>query len=1081
MKSLHGAGSHHVMRSPSHHSQHNSSWRRTLLETNSNDQAFDPSDFEDVRCEIQATGYHLTSVLMNPRETLLDNIFDEFAAEQSLPLEYQSSLSIGSNSLFSPSTHSTFHSSTHTSIPTSTSSQGNGTVVLSLTATETEQMNRFIRKMQQVFKIYLGAHGAEVLQKALFPTNPGRKIAETTSPRGNRQPKKSSAEELALCYIHVPDLFFRPDFSLMKQEMFNQVISPSVPSDKYSHQQRHNASEVAQEKLSYYLDLVEVALLRQIWSRSPAFFRALDNLKGLQHDVHDAIKELKQVRYRMYQLSEHSVAPAMKIPSIHKRHQNSLALQTKLEQMTLWIQGRANILVLLEVEDYFSAHELLFFTKRIYNEHLKGIQAIKPLALQLKEIEAGVNEVLCNKFVTMAIQWTEASPFLDSNGKNPVGGNNQSGKSVSALDFYLDELTTGIQSTKAIDRRAVLIQEQHELCTRLLHSLVANEALLPALNLYKNRLIDGLKLIIRTCVMEYISNFDPTMGMDDSPWEGGSFESFGEGSLDNMRNSGGNGNTPYVQRIRDMSTENFLSCLSMCFEHIMTSLKKAEDFHSVLVRNLSTKAETNKSSIEDLINDDISSNGFGNTPKYGGSTGENTPSNSAVSEAMKTLDDASKEKLTSFSKAVLQNACDVVQKNVAQLINYRRDINAKFEPYRMKFLWEISLTFVLCLENCAASTATVIRQCLQTQTKAFLEYLHESYKNRMVSTLDSERWVQCDVTAERQREIDRLSSGKAFLVANNNSSSSTPSGGLGVGSAPGSSAEDNSGIVKKKEKDSRPAVVDGVDYRIVWSVLLLVEIVLGYLDIAFHFPPVTPDVISKIVEQVRLFNIRTNQLVLGAQAIQSAARLKSISAKHLAIAGRSLALFIALLPHIRAALVAQIPPKHQVLLTEMDRVSHDLFEHHTAIVAKFVSIVGDTIEASAIKLRQVDWDRSLANNSSSHGGEGEDSTHSVNATPNISCEYFEEMARNISTLHKVLLTILPPEQIQDVFFRIFGLLNRRVPAHFEEIMPSSVAGRQRILDEVTHLVSTLARLKHVDATILTGQLEESMRKKFTRV
>jgi vacuolar protein sorting-associated protein 54 len=463
--------------------------------------------------------------------------------------------------------------------------------------------------------------------------------------------------------------------------------------------------------------------------------------------------------------------------------------------------------------------------------------------------------------------------------------------------------------------------------------------------------------------------------------------------------------------------------------------------------------------------------------------------NSAVFEAMKTLDESSKEKLISFSKAVLQNACDVVQKNVAQLINYRRDINAKFDPYQMKFLWEISLTFVLCLENCATSTATGFRHCLQTQTKAFLQYLHESYKNRMVATLDSERWVHCDVTPDRQREIDRLSSGKAFL-ATNNTSSYTSSGGLGgtngVGSTPGNSAEEsNNGIMKKKEKDNRPALVDGVEYQIVWSVLLLVEIVLSYLDIAFHFPPVTPDVISKIVEQVRLFNIRTNQLVLGAQAIQSAARLKSISAKHLAIAGRSLDLFIALFPHIRAALVAQIPPKHQSLLTEMDRVSHDLFEHHTAIAAKFVSIVGDTIEASAIKLRQVDWDRPLANNSSSHRGEGEDSTHSRNAAilppaPNISCEYFEDMTKNISTLHKVLLTLLPPEQIQDVFFRIFGMLNRRVPAHFEEIMPSSVAGQQRILDEVTHLVSTLARLKHVDATILTGQLEESMRKKFAR-
>jgi hypothetical protein len=62
MKSLHGGSSHHKERTPSSYSQHNSIWRRTLVETNGNDQVLDPSDFEDVRCEIQATGYHLVRI-----------------------------------------------------------------------------------------------------------------------------------------------------------------------------------------------------------------------------------------------------------------------------------------------------------------------------------------------------------------------------------------------------------------------------------------------------------------------------------------------------------------------------------------------------------------------------------------------------------------------------------------------------------------------------------------------------------------------------------------------------------------------------------------------------------------------------------------------------------------------------------------------------------------------------------------------------------------------------------------------------------------------------------------------------------
>ena len=51
----------------------------------------------------------------------------------------------------------------------------------------------------------------------------------------------------------------------------------------------------------------------------------------------------------------------------------------------------------------------------------------------------------------------------------------------------------------------------------------------------------------------------------------------------------------------------------------------------------------------------------------------------------------------------------------------------------------------------------------------------------------------------------------------------------------------------------------------VWSSLLLTEVVLGYLEISFSFAPVTTDVIVKAVELMKLFDTRTKQLVLGAQ------------------------------------------------------------------------------------------------------------------------------------------------------------------------------------------------------------------------
>jgi hypothetical protein len=68
--------------------------RRVIMrpEQGEDEEILDADNFQDIRMELAATGHNLTSVLINPRETYLENFFDEFAAEQSAPLEYASPL-----------------------------------------------------------------------------------------------------------------------------------------------------------------------------------------------------------------------------------------------------------------------------------------------------------------------------------------------------------------------------------------------------------------------------------------------------------------------------------------------------------------------------------------------------------------------------------------------------------------------------------------------------------------------------------------------------------------------------------------------------------------------------------------------------------------------------------------------------------------------------------------------------------------------------------------------------------------------------------------------------------------------------
>lgn len=336
-------------------------------------------------------------MLINPRESIFDDIFDEFALEQSTPLEYDSPLAVAAgtqSSIFSLSSHSTSSAlnrsnggSQHGSANTSTSTRSsvhshhslhgknstngrnsnNGSLhassaLYTTTPAEDVQLDQFVLRLKKIFVTYQAIHGIdnhpdrymESKAPAGSPRRAGPGSAHNTS-MSNLKMRSYSADsgdhttrpsvtkskwtklagdELRVCYREVPDLFFRSDFSLLSPEIFHQTLfikdtisatntssgTTAVTSHTHGHNHTHattagvGGGEIVRKKdlkmsrtystedvlemmqrqgldgrsqdvLSYYLDLVEVALLRQIWLRSPAFFRALDDIKGLQFQV----------------------------------------------------------------------------------------------------------------------------------------------------------------------------------------------------------------------------------------------------------------------------------------------------------------------------------------------------------------------------------------------------------------------------------------------------------------------------------------------------------------------------------------------------------------------------------------------------------------------------------------------------------------------------------------------------------------------------------------------------------------------------------------------------------------------------
>ena len=228
---------------------------------------------------------------------------------------------------------------------------------------------------------------------------------------------------------------------------------------------------------------------------------------------------------------------------------------------------------------------------------------------------------------------------------------------------------------------------------------------------------------------------------------------------------------------------------------------------------------------------------------------------------------------------------------------------------------------------------------------------------------------------------------------------------------------------------------------------------------AAHFQTLATNVVGKVSELLRLFNARATQLVLGAGAIHSAARLKSINAKHLALVTQCVGIVLSILPHVRAALMAQLPNKQHALLVDLDKIKKEYAEHHDKVLSKFVGIIGGIVEHNLVtRIANTNFD------------ERSKLPNAEELKQNSCCPFLDGIMTNTRKMHQVLVSLLPSDDLMDVFSRILSYLDSKVPkilidADMDEKtsfrFPTSVEGKRRMVMEVKILSMTLNSLPNV--------------------
>ncbi len=96
-----------------------------------------------------------------------------------------------------------------------------------------------------------------------------------------------------------------------------------------------------QQKLSHYLDVVEMELVKQTSQRSRSFFAALTQMRDLHGQVAKAVTRIRTSRMCMTAMQDTLVRSGVAIPQLRRRRANMDALHRQLQALEQMQQGES--------------------------------------------------------------------------------------------------------------------------------------------------------------------------------------------------------------------------------------------------------------------------------------------------------------------------------------------------------------------------------------------------------------------------------------------------------------------------------------------------------------------------------------------------------------------------------------------------------------------------------------------------------------------------------------------------------------------------------------------------------------------
>lgn len=783
-------------------------------------------------------------------------------------------------------------------------------------------------------------------------------------------------------HFGVPPEYFSSSFSLEQQQMFRLSLEVVVERQEDLH-----------GELSGYLDLVEVSLFEHIRkAQQDHLFDSLASLgEPLQQDLFGAADVIRTLRKHLKQVQKRQLECGLAVGRLARRKRRVQEVLHRLDCLEHVRQCRPSIQMLLQGRDFITALDLIDSTTSALDSNLKGVVSVQSIWTQLVNLGETFDRAVEAEFVH---QSSEA--LLRHDG--PISENGQEATEVNLRLRHLCQcLVTRGRLRAALNPtlRDVLLSHMKKAIRQHAKALLQELGEPKESNGDHGDHGDQGEQDKADTKVETVTAVDPDQS-GASPKEAFSPDCSEAGQIAETE-------APSTRIADGQSGAAFGISSALCalsFESFFEFWKKLLEF----VAQMATRFTDYALQVHHVVTD----------TQHAVRAGEESQEVAAelqrllevtLAQAFKivgALLQARHEEHKRLKIPEWHSFLHSTNEMLKQVHDVQKDCQSKMD----------------LAEHVGIETQAGLLAISYSQTKSIIEEFHQKCLLQTKQMLEQERWERTDVPVQYKIILDKLLGHEVEVQQNEE--------GRDDGAAP----------------VERYLHVEGSHYLVVPAVLTLLQLLAEYINLCRDFSDMTPEVVQRMCQLLRLFNQKAHNLVLNGQAVQHKV-LPNIKAANLAMSSQCCGLMAQVLPllqtrlntagespHVQNALAAAKGALVAALLSDLSKIASEFAEHRTALFGKLSDLLRVHYEKHSQRWLKVPhsegpdiWkgDAMAALRSESSLGEHES---------------LEGLVKDITAMYRVLLRHLNYDSVRKIFARAFEEIASSFQQRLEQDIPA---------------------------------------------